>query len=171
MAGRLRVRSVVRELREIPLREPLAVCKERLPTGTEQLLPVQTCEGRNDGNYLWVRKGVKEMIKDLGNGIKLECPDDAAVVLACVTGKGMQIGITGKHMDVFTMLTLLLDQALKDVPEEILRAGMLHSMMACIRDHGTLGENVKITVDYTGKSVLLGDIINRLINELHKKDR
>ena len=111
------------------------------------------------------------MIRDCGNGIKLECPDDAAVVLACKTGKGVQIGITGNPMDVFTMLTLLLDQALKDVPEEILQAGLLHSMMACIRDHGTLGENVKITVDYTGKSGLLGDIIKRLINELHKKDR
>ena len=111
------------------------------------------------------------MIRDYGNGIKLECPDDAAVVLACITGKGMQIGITGNPMDVFTMLTLLLDQALKDVPEEILRAGLLHSMMACIRDRGTLGENVKITVDYTGESGLLGDIIKRLINEIQKNNR
>lgn len=120
---------------------------------------------------MWVRKGVKEMIKDLGNGIKLECPDDAAVVLACKTGKGMQIGITGNPMDVFTMLTVLLEQALKDVPEEILRAGLLHSMMACIRERGNLGPNIKVAVDYTGESRLLGDIIKRLINELHKKDR
>ena len=118
---------------------------------------------------MWIRKGVKEMIKDLGNGIKLECPDDAAVVLACKIDKGMQIGITGTPMDVFTMLTLLLDQALKDVPEEVLRAGLLHSMIACIRERGNLGPNIKVAVDYTGESRLLCDIIKRLLNELHKK--
>lgn len=110
------------------------------------------------------------MIKDLGNGIKLECPEGSQVLLGVKFDKGMQVEMVGDTFDLAIMLTILLEKFLKDVPEEVLRAGLVYSMMACLRNSGALGDKTEVSVDYKG-SGNIADLIKFLVKNLEKIGR